>query len=138
MAIYIQGTLFEFTQPKQEIEYISAFNITAAVETRPSQLHSFLYFTPPPPSLTSYVPPPPSSARFCDTRICLNIFFFVLFFCSLAHRLVARNSLLLYILYRFRSTTVRSGTTQRFVAVDLLISNSSQLQAETRLELTLF
>ena len=98
----------------------------------------FFISPPPPPSLTSYVPPPPSSARFCDTRICLNIFFFVLFFCSLAHRLVARNSLLLYILYRFRSTTVRSGTTQRFVAVDLLISNSSQLQAETRLELTLF
>ena len=41
--------------------------------------------SPPPPSLTFYGPPPPSSARFCNTRICLNMFFgcFIrLFTCS--------------------------------------------------------
>ena len=79
---------------------------------------------PPPPSLTFYGPPPPSSARFCNTRICLNVFFVVLFLCSLAHRLAVRINLSLYILYtlllyRSRSTTVRSSTTQRFVSKTL-------------------
>ena len=96
-----------------------------------------------PPSLTFYGPPPPSSARFCDTRICLNMFLFL--FYSFVHLLIAllygsvcRFIFYTLLLYRSRSTAVRSGTTQRFVAVDLLISNSLQLRAETRLELTLF
>ena len=50
---------------------------------------------------------------------------FVLFFCLLVHRLAVRNSccfmIFFKLLYWTRSTTGRSGTTQRFVAVDLLI-----------------
>ena len=56
-------------QPKQEIEYISALNITPAIKTRRPQLHNILYFSPSLKSLTFYGPPSPSSARFCDTRI---------------------------------------------------------------------
>ena len=107
-----------------------------------------IFFISLPPSL----PPIPnilwaSSPELCEilryTYLFKYVSFFVLFVCSLAHRLAVRISLSLYILYtlllyRSRSTTVGSGTTQRFVAVDLLISNSLQLQAETRLELTLF
>ena len=57
-------------------------------------------------------------------QICLNIYIFVLFFCLL-HRLAVRISLPFYIFYKLllywsRSKTGRSGTTQRFVAVDLL------------------
>ena len=107
------------------IEYISAFNITAAVETRPSQLHNFLYFTPPLP------PPIPnilwaSSPELCEilryTYLFKYVSFFVLFVCSLAHRLALRISLSLYILYivivqiqvynceiRYHSTVCRCG-----------------------------
>ena len=57
------------TPTKKEIEFISAFNITASVETRSPQLHNFFYSPPRLPSLTFYRPPFPSSERFCDTHI---------------------------------------------------------------------
>ena len=55
--------------------------------------------------------------------------FFLLFFCLHLHRLAASIRLPFYIFYKLllywsRSTTGWSGTTQRFVAVDLTIFNS--------------
>ena len=62
-------------------------------------------------------------------QICLNIYIFVLFFCLLLHHLAVSIRFPFYIFYRLllywsRSTTGWSGTTQRFVAVDLTIFNS--------------
>ena len=62
-------------------------------------------------------------------QICLSIqlcIFFVVLFCLLLHCLALRISLPLYIFYELllywsRPTTGRSGSTQRFVAVDLPI-----------------
>ena len=59
-------------------------------------------------------------------QVCLNIYIFVLFFSLLFHRLAVRMSLSFSIfykvlLYRSTSTTGRSGTSQRFVAVYLLV-----------------
>ena len=56
--------------------------------------------------------------------------FFVFFFCLLLHRLAIRISLPIYIFYKLLlywswSTTGRSGTTQRFVAVELRIFHIS-------------
>ena len=59
---------------QKEIEYISASNITAAVETHPPQLHNLLYFSPFLPLLTFYGPLRLSFLRFCDTSISTGCF----------------------------------------------------------------
>ena len=75
-------------------------------------------------------------ARFQFWRLSSNLYWanlfkhtFNLFFCLLVHRLAVKISLPFYILYKLflywsRSTTCgKSGNTQRFVAVELMLSN---------------
>ena len=54
---------------QKDINYISASNIRASVETRSLQLHNFLSNSHPPPSLTFYEPPPLSFTSLCDKHI---------------------------------------------------------------------
>ena len=56
---------------QKEIEYISASNITAAVETHSLHLHNLPFSPLPPIGVIPNILPAfsPSFARFCDTRI---------------------------------------------------------------------